>query len=144
MPAEQSKIPIYCFKFVNMIEQSKHIESLSIAETAPELPALPVRRTLATTLAFLLMLLLFASVFMNEASAQQGITLGGGDAPAEESKPTLDLGPAPSAGGSTGGAATGQGSLADLARTKHGDWDVACEKSGSPCVMAQILSLIHI
>ncbi len=138
MPAEQSKIPIYCFKFVNMIEQSKHIESLSIAETAPELPALPVRRTLATTLAFLLMLLLFASVFMNEASAQQGITLGGGDAPAEESKPTLDLGPAPSAGGSTGGAATGQGSLADLARTKHGDWDVACEKSGSPCVMAQI------
>ncbi len=121
-----------------MIDQSERIESLTVVNTASELPALPVRRTLATTLAFLLLLVLFASVFLNEARAQ-GITLGGTEAPASESKPTLDLGPAPSGGGSNAGATGGQSpNLADLVRTKHGDWDVACEQSGSPCVMAQI------
>ena len=126
--------------------QSSEIESSSSLPTAQQLPQLPVRRTVLTTLMFLLFLVFSAGVFMGQARAQ-GLSLGGdGTAPAEPKKETLDLGPAPATQSSGSGNAATQGqvggaappNLADLVRTKHGDWDVACEKSGSPCVMAQI------
>ena len=108
------------------------------------LTALPVRRTLVTTLTFLLFIVLSGTVFMSQAQAQ-GLTLGGGDtAEQSDEKAPLDLGPAPkntqggAATGSTPGGVAPSQNLADLVRTKHGDWDVACEKSGKPCVMAQI------
>lgn len=118
-------------------------DSARVATVAPVLlSALPVRRTLVTTLTFLLFIILSGTVFMSQAQAQ-GLTLGGDNAQSKEKVP-LDLGPAPK--NAAEGAATGtrqagvspSQNLADLVRTKHGDWDVACEKSGKPCVMAQI------
>lgn len=122
--------------------QSSEIESSSSLPNAQQLPELPVRRTILTTLMFLLFLVFSAGVFMGQARAQ-GLSLGGGEGtPAEPEKETLDLGPAPSQPANNAAAAGGNvgapPNLADLVRTKHGDWDVACEKSGSPCVMAQI------
>ena len=64
--------------------------------SAEEYSRLPLRKALTTTLMFLLFLLLSANVFFSQARAQ-GLTLGGDEAPADTSKPTLDLGPAPSA-----------------------------------------------
>ncbi len=100
---------------------------------------------------FVLFLVLSASVFLNVALAQStSLELGGGGGnQSGDGKQTLDLGPAPkpaaapTAQPSASGAATpsgvqGPANLADLIRTTHGAWDVACEKSGSPCVMAQI------
>ncbi len=107
--------------------------------SADEYSRLPMRKALGSTLMFLLFLLVSANVFFSQARAQ-GLTLGGDEAPADTSKPTLDLGPAPNApAGSSGAGGVAQApNLADLVRTKQGDWDVACEKSGKPCVMAQI------
>jgi len=108
---------------------------------AMPLSVLPVRRALVTTLTFLLFIVLSGTVFMSQAQAQ-GLTLGG-DEGATDKKETapMDLGPAPTAAAGAGNAQAGVSpsqNLADLVRTKHGDWDVACEKSGKPCVMAQI------
>ena len=118
----------------NLVKSS--LESTSVSADAYS--ELPLRRALTTTLMFLLFLLLSASVFFSQARAQ-GLTLGGDEAPADTSKPTLDLGPAPSApAGNATGSVSQSPNLANLVRTKEGDWDVACEKSGKPCVMAQI------
>jgi len=99
--------------------------------SADEYSRLPMRKALGSTLMFLLFLLVSANVFFSQARAQ-GLTLGGDEAPADTSKPTLDLGPAPNApAGSSGAGGVAQApNLADLVRTKQGDWDVACEKSG--------------
>lgn len=137
-------------------------ESLEI-ESSPTAPArspemMPgisrplVGRAVWSTLMFLLFLVLSAGVFVRQAQAQ-GLTLGGTEeaAPASNdgaAKKPLDLGPAPKPAATAkppaAKPAAGAGNLgappdlADLVRTKHGDWDVACEKAGKPCVMAQI------
>lgn len=77
--------------------ESREIESAAVQQ----LPQLPVRRTLVTTLMFLLFLVLSATVFMGQARAQ-GLNLGGGgDQPSEQPKETLDLGPAPTSPAAT-------------------------------------------
>ena len=128
---------------LNDLEHSPASATAAAASVPMPLSALPVRRTLVTTLTFLLFIVLSGTVFMSQAQAQ-GLTLGGGDDAAQQpdEKTPMDLGPAPNsaqggAGSTPGGVAPSQ-NLADLVRTKHGDWDVACEKSGKPCVMAQI------
>lgn len=74
-----------------------------------------------------------------------GLTLGEGTQPTESSSQTLDLGPAdkepvtqpaaaPSQEVATGSVRNDQ----NLVRTTYGSWEVACAKTGSPCVMAQI------
>jgi len=120
------------------------LEPTPVAAGSVPLSAIPVRRTLVTTATFLLFIVLSGTVFMSQAQAQ-GLTLGGDEAAQPKERVPMDLGPAPrnaeASQGQTGGNAQGvrpSQNLADLVRTKHGDWDVACEKSGSPCVMAQI------
>ena len=77
--------------------------------------------------------------------AQSGITLGE-DPPPQPADGVLDLGPAdkapkappkaPAAGiGASGNLPTSEG---EPVITRHGDWEVACAQSGSPCIMAQI------
>ena len=76
------------------------------------------------------------------AQSTGGLTLGQDASKDGEPAQTLDLGPAaatpPAASQAAAGGTAAIGAPGDLVRTNFGAWEVACAKSGAPCVMAQI------
>lgn len=101
----------------------------------------------ASTLTLSAVLLAVGLTVMTSANAQSSGPALGGDSTGGG---TLDLGPAndtdsqpstPASAPASSGELPGNGpdlSNADLERTRHGSWEVACAKGGGPCVMAQI------